>query len=192
MTRRWVCVLLAAALLTEVERPALLIGRGAADAGAEVVPATGPGHGVRRRTDGQVAAGGRLAGRRQGGGVAKEGAEATIPLVARKGRASYLGPRSAGHQDPGATSTYYPNSSSVMVAGQLAGSSGEPGDGEFTVPAGAAVSGYPARPRARQKRSTVVSDVWHWRATVVIELSDVLAGCPDQPCRSSRSGSRDG
>ncbi len=31
--------------------------------------------------------------------------EATIPLVARKGRASYLGERSAGHQDPGATSS---------------------------------------------------------------------------------------
>ena len=31
---------------------------------------------------------------------------ATIPLVARKGRASYLGERSAGHQDPGATSSY--------------------------------------------------------------------------------------
>ena len=31
---------------------------------------------------------------------------ATIPLVARKGRASYLGERSAGHQDPGATSTH--------------------------------------------------------------------------------------
>ena len=30
----------------------------------------------------------------------------TIPLVARKGRASYLGERSAGHQDPGATSAY--------------------------------------------------------------------------------------
>jgi dihydroxyacetone kinase-like protein len=29
----------------------------------------------------------------------------TIPLQARKGRASYLGPRSVGHQDPGATST---------------------------------------------------------------------------------------
>jgi dihydroxyacetone kinase-like protein len=29
-----------------------------------------------------------------------------VPLVARKGRASYLGPRSAGHQDPGATSSY--------------------------------------------------------------------------------------
>ena len=30
---------------------------------------------------------------------------ATIPMLARKGRASYLGPRSVGHQDPGATST---------------------------------------------------------------------------------------
>jgi dihydroxyacetone kinase-like protein len=38
--------------------------------------------------------------------AAKKGAEATAPLVARKGRASYLGERSAGHQDPGATSTY--------------------------------------------------------------------------------------
>jgi len=36
--------------------------------------------------------------------AAEAGREATIPLVARKGRASYLGERSAGHQDPGATS----------------------------------------------------------------------------------------
>lgn len=36
---------------------------------------------------------------------AEEGMRATIPMVARKGRASYLGPRSQGHQDPGATST---------------------------------------------------------------------------------------
>ena len=33
-----------------------------------------------------------------------EGRDATIPLIAHKGRASYLGERSAGHQDPGATS----------------------------------------------------------------------------------------
>ena len=32
--------------------------------------------------------------------------QATIPLVARKGRASYLGERSAGHQDPGSTSSF--------------------------------------------------------------------------------------
>ncbi|MGI5490523.1 dihydroxyacetone kinase subunit DhaL [Microtetraspora malaysiensis] len=37
--------------------------------------------------------------------AAEEGAKATIPLVARKGRASYLGARSAGHEDPGAAST---------------------------------------------------------------------------------------
>lgn len=37
--------------------------------------------------------------------AANAGAVATIPLVATKGRASYLGERSAGHQDPGATST---------------------------------------------------------------------------------------
>ncbi|MFJ8145718.1 dihydroxyacetone kinase subunit DhaL [Streptomyces sp. NPDC096094] len=36
--------------------------------------------------------------------AAEEGAEATVPLQARKGRASYLGERSIGHQDPGATS----------------------------------------------------------------------------------------
>jgi phosphoenolpyruvate---glycerone phosphotransferase subunit DhaL len=38
---------------------------------------------------------------------AEEGMRATIPLIARKGRASYLGERSKDHQDPGATSTYY-------------------------------------------------------------------------------------
>jgi dihydroxyacetone kinase-like protein len=38
--------------------------------------------------------------------AAEEGMKATIPLVARKGRASYLGERSAGHQDPGATSSW--------------------------------------------------------------------------------------
>jgi dihydroxyacetone kinase-like protein len=38
--------------------------------------------------------------------AARQGMEATTPMVARKGRASYLGARSAGHQDPGATSSY--------------------------------------------------------------------------------------
>jgi dihydroxyacetone kinase-like protein len=38
--------------------------------------------------------------------AAGDGARATTPLTARKGRASYLGERSAGHQDPGATSTW--------------------------------------------------------------------------------------
>ena len=39
--------------------------------------------------------------------AAEDGMKATIPLIARKGRASYLGERSKDHQDPGATSTYY-------------------------------------------------------------------------------------
>lgn len=38
--------------------------------------------------------------------AAEQGMKDTIPLQARKGRASYLGERSIGHQDPGATSTY--------------------------------------------------------------------------------------
>lgn len=38
--------------------------------------------------------------------AAEEGMKATIPLKALKGRASYLGDRSIGHQDPGATSSY--------------------------------------------------------------------------------------
>lgn len=39
--------------------------------------------------------------------AAKEGMAATVPMLATKGRASYLGERSIGHQDPGATSSYY-------------------------------------------------------------------------------------
>jgi dihydroxyacetone kinase-like protein len=45
--------------------------------------------------------------------AAAEGARATIPMQARKGRASYLGERSVGHEDPGAAST-------VLVIGALA------------------------------------------------------------------------
>jgi dihydroxyacetone kinase-like protein len=46
-------------------------------------------------------------GLREATDAAERGMKATIPLLARKGRASYLGERSQGHQDPGATSTYY-------------------------------------------------------------------------------------
>ncbi len=42
----------------------------------------------------------------QGAAAAEAGMLATIPMQARKGRASYLGARSIGHQDPGATSSY--------------------------------------------------------------------------------------
>ncbi len=43
---------------------------------------------------------------RRSAAAAEKGMTDTIPLVARKGRASYLGERSAGHQDPGATSSH--------------------------------------------------------------------------------------
>lgn len=50
--------------------------------------------------------------------AAEEGAAATTPLQARKGRASYLGERSIGHQDPGATS-------SSLLIGALVEAAGE-------------------------------------------------------------------
>ncbi len=56
--------------------------------------------------DAAVAGGSDLAGALNAAAeAAAKGRDATVPLVARKGRASYLGDRSAGHQDPGATST---------------------------------------------------------------------------------------
>lgn len=42
---------------------------------------------------------------RSAAGAADEGKRGTVPLIAQRGRASYLGERSIGHQDPGATST---------------------------------------------------------------------------------------
>ena len=51
---------------------------------------------------------------RQAAEAAEAGARETIPLEARKGRASYLGSRSIGHQDPGATS-------SALIVRALAG-----------------------------------------------------------------------
>lgn len=56
--------------------------------------------------DATVASGGGVAeALKAAADAAAQGRDATIPLVARKGRASYLGERSAGHQDPGATSS---------------------------------------------------------------------------------------
>jgi phosphoenolpyruvate---glycerone phosphotransferase subunit DhaL len=43
---------------------------------------------------------------RRSAAAAEEGMNATVPMEARRGRASYLGPRSVGHQDPGATSSH--------------------------------------------------------------------------------------
>lgn len=51
----------------------------------------------------------------QGAAAAEAGAKATIPMEARKGRASYLGPRSIGHQDPGATSSWLLLSTAASV-----------------------------------------------------------------------------
>ncbi|MGW1161488.1 dihydroxyacetone kinase subunit DhaL [Streptomyces sp. NPDC002513] len=50
--------------------------------------------------------------------AAEEGAVATTPLLARKGRASYLGERSIGHQDPGATSSALLIAALVEAAGE--------------------------------------------------------------------------
>ena len=56
--------------------------------------------------DAALAAGAPLpASLRAAAAAAADGRDATIPMLARKGRASYLGERSVGHQDPGATST---------------------------------------------------------------------------------------
>ena len=42
----------------------------------------------------------------------------TIDMEAQKGRASYLGPRSIGHQDPGATSSYFLVETAARTLGQ--------------------------------------------------------------------------
>jgi dihydroxyacetone kinase-like protein len=52
--------------------------------------------------------------------AAEDGAKATVPMQARKGRASYLGERSIGHQDPGATS-------SALIVRALAGAVSQAG-----------------------------------------------------------------
>jgi dihydroxyacetone kinase-like protein len=75
-----------------------VLARGKAEPGDKtMVDALGPACDV-------LDAGGSVAEAAQ---AAADGRDATVPLVARKGRASYLGERSAGHADPGATSTAY-------------------------------------------------------------------------------------
>jgi dihydroxyacetone kinase-like protein len=59
-------------------------------------------HTLRSQLDGGGDVGAALAAARA---ACEEGMRATTPLQASKGRASYLGERSIGHQDPGATST---------------------------------------------------------------------------------------
>jgi dihydroxyacetone kinase-like protein len=71
--------------------------------------------------------------------AAETGMHATTPLVARKGRASYLGERSAGHQDPGATSSWLlletaartlPPAATVRDGASPSGAPGEPASDE--------------------------------------------------------------
>ena len=59
--------------------------------------------------------------------AAEAGAAATIPMLATKGRASYLGERSIGHQDPGATS-------SALLLRALADAVDAPADGRTPRP----------------------------------------------------------
>jgi len=52
----------------------------------------------------------------KGVAACEEGMKATVPMLATKGRASYLGERSIGHQDPGATSAYLMAAALLEVA----------------------------------------------------------------------------
>lgn len=61
--------------------------------------------------------------------AAAEGMRGTTPLVARKGRASYLGERSAGHQDPGATSSWLLLETAAGVLGETPGEATDGGAG---------------------------------------------------------------
>jgi phosphoenolpyruvate---glycerone phosphotransferase subunit DhaL len=80
-----------------------VIKRGKAERGDKtMLDALGPALDALREEGGDDVAGAL----QRAAAAAREGMEATVPLVARKGRASYLGERSAGHQDPGATSSH--------------------------------------------------------------------------------------
>jgi dihydroxyacetone kinase-like protein len=80
-----------------------VIKRGKAEPGDKtMLDALGPALEALRAADGDDVA----VALQQAADAARAGMEATVPLVARKGRASYLGERSAGHQDPGATSSH--------------------------------------------------------------------------------------
>ena len=78
-----------------------LVSRGKAEVGDKtMVDALAPAVDALERNRAQPLSAGLDAARR----AADEGRDATVAMVARKGRASYLGDRSVGHQDPGATS----------------------------------------------------------------------------------------
>jgi dihydroxyacetone kinase-like protein len=76
--------------------------------------------------------------------AAEAGRDATVPMLARKGRASYLGARSVGHQDPGATSVTLLVAAAAAMAGDdaaVAGHGVAAPDGAGAVDDGAAAVG---------------------------------------------------
>jgi dihydroxyacetone kinase-like protein len=78
--------------------------RGKAEVGDKtMVDALGPAAQAAKEAAGEGSVAAVL---RAAAGAADEGAESTVPMTARRGRASYLGARAQGHRDPGATSTY--------------------------------------------------------------------------------------
>lgn len=81
-----------------------VVQRGRAERGDKtMIDALGPAADALR----EAASAGRPAADalREAADAAERGAQATIPMLARKGRASYLGERSVGHRDPGASSS---------------------------------------------------------------------------------------
>ena len=91
-----------------------VVKRGKAEPGDKtMVDALGPAVEALRSASGDDVA----EGLSRAADAAREGMESTVPMVARKGRASYLGERSAGHQDPGATSSHLLLKTAAEAAG---------------------------------------------------------------------------
>ena len=83
-----------------------IMARGKAQRGEKtMIDALGPGIDVLKQA--QASGEDFIAALRRSVAATEAGMQATIPMLATKGRASYLGERSIGHQDPGATSVFY-------------------------------------------------------------------------------------
>lgn len=83
-----------------------IMARGKAQRGEKtMVDAIGPGVDVLKEA--QASGEDFVSAMRRAVAATEAGMKATIPMLATKGRASYLGQRSIGHQDPGATSSFY-------------------------------------------------------------------------------------
>ena len=83
-----------------------IIARGKANRGDKtMVDAIGPG--IEALKEAMAGGDDFVAATHKAVAATEAGMKATIPMLALKGRASYLGERSIGHQDPGATSSFY-------------------------------------------------------------------------------------